>query len=89
VSDIVERLRRHAEQFVGDMDTDTDVALFAAADEIEELRQAIWDAYGILGFDQDGDRSHKAHSFPGRGWAGFLREFATEQRADYDEAVEQ
>lgn len=55
--------------------------------EIEDLRQAIWDAYGILGFDQDGDKSHKGLVSPP--WPDFLRQFATQAARDYDEACEE
>lgn len=36
------------------------------ADQLTELRQAVWDAYGILGFDQDGDTNPDASSLTRR-----------------------
>jgi len=54
--------------------------VLAAVAELAELRQAVWDAYGILGFDQDGDDTPDALAHPPL--ADFLREFATDERDD-------
>ncbi len=59
-----------------------------AEDELLELRQAIWDAYGILGGDRDGDTDHRAFT-PNNGWAEFLRRFAREARAERDELIDE
>lgn len=63
-------------------------AMTDAADEIEKLRQAIWDAFIMMGGDHDGDLSHKA-VHPSRGWDSFLRDQARQWRFDYDEAIEE
>lgn len=55
------------------------------SDEIAPLRQAIWDAYGILGFDRDGDPTPDALVYPSLG--DLIRQAATEQRKDYDDAL--
>ena len=60
-----------------------DVRLVLA--ERAALRQAVWDAYGILGFDQDGDATPDALAHPPL--PDFLRQFAAEARLDADEAL--
>jgi len=50
--------------------------------QLAELRQAVWDAYGILGFDQDGDKTPDHLVYPPL--PDFLRQFAREMRNDYD-----
>lgn len=57
------------------------------AAELAELRQAVWDAYGILGFDQDGDTTPDHLVAPPL--PVFLREFAREERERFDEACEE
>lgn len=54
-----------------------------AVDQIESLRQALWDIYGILGFDQDGDETPRALSFPAL--ETLVRDAAREYRADVEE----
>jgi hypothetical protein len=61
--------------------------LVARRTEVFQLRQAIWDAFAIMGGDTDGQTCHVGVSFPGLGWAGFLREEAKGWREEYDDAV--
>lgn len=53
-------------------------------DELALARQAMWDAYVILGFDPDGD--NEWHCTTEQACAT-LRSAAREFRADYDEAI--
>ena len=59
----------------------------SAEDQLAELRQAVWDAYGVLGFDQDGDATPDHLAYPAL--PDFVRQFATEMRKDYDEACDE
>ena len=59
--------------------------LNAAGEEVERLRQALWDIYGILGFDQDGDRTPHALVHPDL--VTLVVEAAKEYRAQQDEYV--
>lgn len=52
--------------------------------ERDALRQGIWDAYGILGFDQDGDASPAAQRYP---MDKMIVEAATEARATSEETL--
>lgn len=47
-------------------------------------QQALWDIYGILGFDQDGDREPHCDDL-----IGVVLSAAIEFRQDYDDACEE
>lgn len=53
-------------------------------DELDAARQALWDVYGILGFDQDGDPTPAAVGDLGE----MVRRAAREFRQDYDTALD-
>jgi hypothetical protein len=65
-------------------------ALLAERDGAEAkvtyLLQALWDVYGILGFDQDGDATPAAVKGD---LADLVRNAAREARRDYDEALQE
>lgn len=59
-----------------------------AADEIDRLKQMMWDAYGIMGFDQDGCESYR-HAV---GWPDSHESFldaVRKFRKEYDELLEE
>lgn len=56
----------------------------ALAAEVERYRQAIWDARALMGFDNDGDPTPAAVTYPHL--ADMLLRDAAEFRKDYDEA---
>jgi len=56
--------------------------------EIDRLKQMMWEAYAILGFDTDGDETYHARV----GWPDSNRSFldaCREFRRDYDEALDE
>lgn len=53
--------------------------------EVERLRQGIWDAYRILGFDTDGDATPATLTSD---IVALIVGAATEHRADYDAALQ-
>lgn len=56
------------------------------SDELARLRQAIWDAYRIMGFDTDGVVTVPARTYPSLD--KLIVDAATEFRADYDAALD-
>lgn len=53
--------------------------------EVDTLRQALWDVYGALGFDQDGDATPTGvQDLP-----GVVLRAAREFARDYDAALDQ
>lgn len=56
-------------------------------DEIRSLRQALWEIYGILGYDTDGDKSPDHLIFPTL--EKLVVDAAKEFRAEYDELLAQ
>lgn len=56
-----------------------------AADEIERLRQGIWDACLVLGMDGDGNDSPRHRVYPHL--ADLIVEEAERMRADYEQAL--
>ena len=56
-------------------------------DQVIQLKQAVWDAYGILGFDQDGQPTPAALTHPPM--PDFVRQFATEARKEIDEQADE
>lgn len=57
----------------------------ALREELVELRQAVWDARAIMGFDNDGDSTPDALKFPTL--AVMVIADAKEMRDDYDAAI--
>lgn len=69
----------------------TTVELGKATAEIARLRQAMWDALEILGFDLDGQPTPAA-TIAGMGADGFVAYFIREMheaRRDHDAAIEE
>jgi len=59
----------------------------SAKTELAELRQAVWEARAILGFDNDGDPTPDALTFPTL--AVLVKRDAAEFRKDYDGACDE
>ena len=51
--------------------------------EVAQLKQTMWEAYAILGFDTDGDETYEARV----GWPDGFSSACMEFRTDYDEAL--
>lgn len=54
---------------------------------VRDYRQALWDIYGILGFDQDGDKTPDTLVHPPL--IQLVKEAAEQFRKDYDDACEE
>lgn len=75
------------EHYCSDMD--------ALLDQITTLQQALWDIYGILGFDQDGDKTpgpilagaRLSGASPNEALIGLVRMAAETTRKDYDDCL--
>jgi hypothetical protein len=62
---------------------EADLRCIELAGQVDELRQALWDVYAILGFDTDGNATPRSVvDLP-----NVVRRAAEEARADYDEAT--
>ena len=55
--------------------------------ELKESRQALWDIYGILGFDTDGDKTPDALKYPPL--TELVVNAAKESRQDYDNLLQE
>lgn len=53
--------------------------------EINHLKQMMWEAYAILGFDTDGDETYHARV----GWPDSFLDACREFRKDYDELLDE
>ena len=62
---------------------------FGTLDEIRKLKQMMWDAYGILGFDTDGDETPDACVGWPHGFLAAVREARSAADAAQREAQEQ
>lgn len=83
--DIVKRLRAAAR--AGDLPLGVSFDCDAVADEIERLRQGIWDACIALGMDTDGNDTPRHLVFPPL--ADLIVREAQRARQDYDELLDE
>lgn len=60
--------------------------IYRQEQELAALKEAVWDAYRILGFDTDG-ADWRCMTHPT--WPEFVRQFATEMAKDYDQVLEE
>jgi hypothetical protein len=89
-ADEIDRLNKWADSMTDSVlkeraNADALIKELQSGEQLRTHRQALWDIYGILGFDQDGDKTPDALAYPGL--IELVVEAAKEARRDYDEAL--